>query len=502
MGRRSRTPRVVGVGAAILATVLASGCGKKKQNDTHEQPKGPATPVAPPVAEPPPPPRASLATGPGDGKGAFVWATSFGAMGRDEARGVALTSDGGAVVTGIFTGKVDFGPGSLDAQALDVFVLKLSDKGKVQWVTSIGGGGEDIAGDVAVDSDGNVIAVGWFSGPMLVGKTQLKSAGADDIYVVKMDPKGEPIWARQLGGQYTDAAWSVAIAPGDDILITGNFRDTVNFGDQPLQSKGVEDIFLARLGPDGATKWSRSFGEIGQDFGRRVAVDSRGDILLAAQFSADVNFGTGKPLTAAGNRDIALIKLSPEGKPRWAKGYGNSFNDAVLGLAVDPADNIVIGGSYEETLELGTIKLKSKGRTDAYVARFDPDGVPLWAHSWGADREDTVSAVGCDKYGNVVATGWFVSTVDFGGGALTAPNGNQDAFLLKLDAKGEHVWSKSFGDRDNDRGRALAVAPDGSSTLAGFYRFDLDLGGETLHSKHEAKAKIAPADAYVVRFGP
>jgi len=502
MGRRSRAPRVVGVAAAILATVLASGCGKKKQNETQKPPPGPATPVAPPVAEPPPPPRASLTADPGGGKGALVWQARFGGLGRDEPRGLALTKDGGAVVTGIFSGKVDFGPGSLEAQALDVFVIRLSEEGKVEWVTALGGGGEDIAGDVAVDSEGNVIAVGWFSGEMTVGKTQLKSAGADDIYVVKMNAKGEPLWARQLGGQYTDSAWSVAIAPGDDILITGNFRDTVNFGDQPLQSKGVEDIFLARLGPDGATKWSRSFGEIGQDFGRQVAVDSRGDILLAAQFSADVDFGTGKALTAAGNRDIALVKLDPEGKARWAEGFGNSFNDSVLGLALDPADNIVIGGSFEETLKVGDTELKSKGRTDAYVARFDPDGKARWAHSWGADREDSVSAVGCDEHGNVVATGWFVSTVDFGGGERISPNGNQDAFLVKLDASGKHVWSKSFGNRDNDRGRALVVAPDGSSTLAGLYRFDLDLGGPILNSKHAKNAKIAPADVFVVRFGP
>lgn len=492
--------------ALAAAALLAAGCGKKDGDDGAKP--GPAPTTQPPPTEPaqpetPPPPRTELAADPGGATGDHQWSRGFGGSGRDEPRAIALTDDGGVIVTGVFSGTVNFGPGELTAEALDVFVLKLDNDGKPVWAGLIGGGGEDIAADVAVDSKGNVVVVGWFSGAMKVGDTELKAAGGDDIFVVKLDKEGKPAWARQLGGDNTDVAWSVDIDPaGDDIVIAGEFRGRVNFGGGPLESKGNSDIFLLRLGEDGVHKWSKSFGDIGQDYGRTVAVDSRGDIVMAAEFSAEVDFGGGKPLVHKGNRDLVLAKYDKNGAYRWARGYGNTFDEVVIALALDPADNIVVGGAFEDRLELGTETLKSRGRSDAFVAKFTPDGEPTWAVGWGADRDDQVSGLGTDKFGNIVATGWFVSKVNFGGAELAAGNGNQDAFLVKLDHKGRHLWSQRFGDRDHDRGRALAVAPEGSITLAGIYRFTLAFNGNVLESSHEKGAKIAPADIFVARFAP
>jgi hypothetical protein len=490
-------------GIALLATaLLVPGCGKK-DSDGGSEAKQPETPAEPVKPEPPPPPRADLVNDTTEPQGELVWATGLGALGREEPRAIALTPDGGAVITGIFADKVDFGKGELTAQALDIFVIKLDKDGAVEWSTGIGGGGEDIASGVAVDGKGNIVVVGWFSGEMMVGDTKLMASGADDIFVIKLDAKGAPAWARQFGGDHSDISWGVATDPGGDIVVVGEFRNTITFGGEPHESKGNADIFLLRLAEDGTFKWSKAFGDLGQDYGRAVAIDSRGDVVMAAEFSVEVDFGSGKPLVHKGNRDIVVAKYGADGTYRWAKAFGNTFDDIVLAAAVDPADNIVIGGSFEQKLKIGGTELESAGRKDALLAKLDPSGKVQWAKSYGAHRDDQIAALGADKFGNVLASGWFVDKVDFGGGGeLKAPNGNQDAFLLKLDRDGGYLWSKRFGDKDHDRGRALAVTADGEITLAGLFRFEIDFGSKTLESAHKKKAKIAPADIFVARFTP
>jgi hypothetical protein len=479
--------------------LLGGACGKKDESKPAPAPVVVApTPVAPPVAEPP---RAPLAADPGGATGDASWLAGFGGKGEDEPRGVDIDAAGNTVVTGIFNGQLTMGETVLESQALDAFVAKLDPDGKVLWAHSFGGKNDDVASAVSFDSKGNVVVLGWYSDVMQFGTSTLTAVGSDDVFVMQLGPDGSPNWARSIGGENTEAAWSVTTTPSDDIIVIGEFRGTVNFGAGPIESAGNTDVFVVSLGKDGEQKWARHFGDMNFDFGRAVAIDSRGDLVLAAEFAGTVDFGGGA-LEAAGNRDIAVVKLGgADGAFRWAKRFGNTFDDVVLGLSLDAADNIAIGGSYEaeNPFEKGAT---SNGRKDAFVARLDPTGVVQWSRSWGGDRDDQVSGVASDKFGNVVATGWFVNKAGFGGAELESPNGNRDAFLVKLNADGGHVWSQRFGDRDHDRGRAIATTPEGEIAMAGAYRFTLSAGDSSIESVHPKKAKIAPADVFVARFRP
>lgn len=493
LGDARRAARTAGL---IAAALIAAGCGKKDDSKPTPAPPAPPPPVAAPVAEPP---RAPLAPDPGGATGTARWLVGFGGKGEDEPRGIDIDEAGNVVVAGIFNGKMPIGDKSIESQALDAFVAKIDPSGKVLWAHAFGGKNDDVAAAVAFDSKGNVLVAGWYSDSMKFGSNVLTAVGSDDVFVMSLGADGSPNWARSVGGENTEAAWAIATGTNDDVVVVGEFRGTVNFGAGPIESAGNTDVFALALSKDGEQKWARQFGDMNFDFGRAVAVDSRGDVVLAAEFAGSVNFGGG-PLEATGNRDIAVVKLAgTDGAFRWARPFGNTFDDVVLGLALDGADNIAIGGSYEaeNPFEKGA---KSNGRKDAFVARLNPTGELQWSRSWGGDRDDQVGAVAADKYGNITATGWFVNTVGFGGATLESPNGNRDAFLVKLSASGDHVWSQRFGDRDHDRGRALAATAEGELAVAGAYRFVLTAGDERIESTHEKKAKIAPADVFVARF--
>jgi hypothetical protein len=121
-------------------------------------------------------------------------------------------------------------------------------------------------------------------------------------------------------------------------------------------------------------------------------------------------------------------------------------------------------------------------------------GETLWAGVYGNASSQIVRAVATDAQGNVYVTGELLGSIDFGGGALVAVGGS-DVFLAKLDAAGQHLWSKRFGDGDVQRGTAIAVAPDGKVAIAAEVKGKIDFGGGDLSSAGAEDVGVGVFDA-------
>ena len=509
MRRTSWTGVLVG---AFIALSLVT-CGRKDEKTATKPSPDPAsasnqagqpgpetdkTPVSgQPNPAPPPEPAVELPADPGGNQGKTRWARRLGSPLEDSARGLAIDDAGNVAVAGYYSDGAVLGSGdAVAAQKLDAYVAVYGPDGSHRWTAHFGGKGEDVGNAVAFDGQGNVVVVGLFADSMTIGDTVLGSAGSDDIFVAKFDSSGKPLWARKLGGGDSDAAYDVAVS-ATAIVITGSFKGSIQAADVTLKSQGNEDILVVALDLDGGLQWIKQFGYRNKDFGQRVTLDSRGNIFLLAEFSGQITFG-GTTLDAVGNRDLAVAKLDDKGGHVWSRRFGSTFDELGLGLAVDPAGNLAITGSFDNEIDFGGSKLASNGESDIFVAKLDPAGNPLWARSYGSARIDLGTGIAMDSYGNVIVGGWFWQKVDFGGGMLEAPNGNKDAFLLKLSAKGEHLWSKRLGDRDHDQLRGIAVARDGRIAACGIFRFSLATGAETLESARKPDDKAPEPDAFVM----
>ena len=96
-----------------------------------------------------------------------------------------------------------------------------------------------------------------------------------------------------------------------NVLMAGYFQQAVDLGSGLLTSNGGYDIFVAKYAStNGASMWVDHFGGTGYDVGNGVAVDKSDNVLSTGYFQQTVNFGT-ELLTSAGGQDIFLIKLSP-----------------------------------------------------------------------------------------------------------------------------------------------------------------------------------------------
>ncbi len=467
---------------------------------------GSAAPAAAPPAPIPQAPLPPLATDPGGATGKPRWTMSFGGTGLDAPRGLAVDESGDVFVAGLFSGDATFAAlGTRKATGkTDALVMRLSPAGEPAWLVTFGGAGEDVTNAIAGRGD-RLLAVGNFAeklsvqGPDNAPPLAARSAGSDDIFAVCFDRAGSPQWVWNAGGRDSDGANAVAATPDGGWVIGGSFSRHAQFGITELDSKGRTDAMLIKLTSEGQVEWVKQFGGRYADSIWRLAVDAAGNIVVQGLF-ADLSDWGGGPLKAGGgsDNDVVLAKYDRNGTHLWSKRFGNAFNEVAGGVAVDPAGFITMTGSFDQKIDFGKGEVLAAGESDAFVARFAPTGELVWARTFGSSREDIGFGLASDATGNVVVAGWFEGTVDFGGGAK-ASYGNRDVFVLKLDAEGRHVWSQSFGDRDHDQARAVAIDKNGAPVVAGFYRFDLEVAG-AVHSVHAPGEKAPEPDLFVAAF--
>ena len=150
-------------------------------------------------------------------------------------------------------------------------------------------------------------------------------------------------------------------------------------------------------------------------------------------------------------------------------------------------------GFFQGTVDFGggTLTSADADFDDIYVVKFGSDGTHVWSKRFGGPNSQQAFCVAVDAAGNVIVSGVFSESVDFGGGALS---GRYDVFLAKFDPDGNHLWSERFGDFVIQEGWGVAVDNSGNIVLAGRSDGSVDFGGGTLTT-------AGASDIFVAKFG-
>jgi hypothetical protein len=354
---------------------------------------------------------------------------------------------------------------------------------------------DDAVYAVAIDEQGNkIVLAGTFVGALhFPGCNPISStSGSKDVFVAVLGPLGQCGWAERYGGSGSDEAKAVAIDEMENIVVAGDFEDSINFGGDTLNSNGASDVFVAHLsGNDGSHFASRSIGDAGDDHATGLAVYG-GDHIVAGYYDDSPDFGSGTPQTAYGSYDIFVAKYTgPLQTYAWARTYGNAGDDRGAAVAVDPSGNVFLTGEFRGTVNFGSDTYTAAGGSaDAFVLRLDNGGNDGWALQFGGPADDAGRAIGADSLGNVIVGGAFASTIDFGSGTPLVPAGT-DGFLVKLAPDSMYLWSDKLGGDANDEVHAIAVGMDTVSAVGTFQEV-ASFGADPLASR-------GAEDAFVVR---
>jgi len=334
-----------------------------------------------------------------------------------------------------------------------------------QWSQRFGDATYQSGNSVATDGSGNVLATGSFVGTVDFGGGPLTSASNShpDIYIAKFSANGTHIWSQRFGGDTFGFNDVVVAADGSgNVVIAGDYYGTVHLGGDPLTSAGSSDLFVAKFDAAGAYLWSESRGDSEVQTVASVATDGSDNIVIAGRS------GGGRPLIET-PACVFVRKFDPSGNQLWESGIGCG-DDARGNAVVDGSGNVIVTGSMET---LGVFQCR--------VAKFDADGNNLWYNDYGDYYNQAWATVAADGSGNAVLTGYFFGTVDFGGGPLTSAGGS-DLFVVKFDANGAHLWSQRFGDEEFQSGGPIAADDLDHIVITGGLYGTLDFGGGPLTS--------------------
>jgi len=352
----------------------------------------------------------------------------------------------------------------------------------------MGGPSIETGYSVITDAAGNVYTTGNFNssvdfdpGP---GTFILTAISTADIYITKLDPAGNFIWAKQMKG--TDYAYGISIAFDNmnNIFITGSFVGSVDFDPGPglfnLTAIGRVDVFFEKLDNDGNFIWVQQIGSTLQSCtGNSITVDNAGNVLV------------GGMIGSGAFNDAFITKLSTAGNRIWTKYFsGSTPNCKVRDIKTDAAGNVYTTGFFSSNTATNPIdfdpgfaiyNLGSFGGTDIFVSKLNKDGEFVWAKQIGGTSFEEGSGIALDAAGNVFISGFFTGKIDADPGAavynLTA-FGDEDIFVSKLNASGDLLWARQMGGTYNEEGNSIAVDVAGNVYTTGhFYgKADFDPG--------------------------
>ncbi|MBO0360644.1 T9SS type A sorting domain-containing protein [Hymenobacter sp. BT186] len=283
------------------------------------------------------------------------------------------------------------------------------------------------------------------------------------------------LWDKTLGGSITDR--SQAIQPtSDGGYIVGGYSNSPLSGDKSQGGRGDFDYWVLKLDASGSKQWDKTFGGINADNLRTVLQTADGGYLLGGTSSSPIG---GDKTESPQSSDYWLVKLDASGTKVWDRTYGGSAVDELTTLQPTSDGGFLLGG-YSNSPISGAKTQANLGSNDYWVVKIDATGTKLWDKTFGGSSADYLYSLQQTTDGGYVLGGYSSSPIS--GDKTQASWGNNDYWVLKLDASGTKQWDRTVGSFDSDVLYKVAQTTDGGYILGGHSNSGL-FGDKTQNSQ-------------------
>jgi hypothetical protein len=421
-----------------------------------------------------------------DGSGAYDDWPAFIRSGNGEVYldQVALSSDGGVVVSGHFDGKPDFDPNphegeevSADGSTEDVFVVKVDENRSLLWLAGLTSENSVVPHTMAIDAMDSVLVAGSYDQildfDIDIPTYVVQSVGGMDGFVGMYGADGLLTWGLSVGGDGDDACHAIAAEAGSHVWIGGSY--TANHDFDPGSGKadirgtpgGSVGGYILRLSYEGIYETHHVFtgSEEAENTAevRSLAPDDDG-LIVAGLFTGTVDFDPSDEgiheLTATGETGLFILRLDGEGGLDWAVGLDGESSIELHSMRL-ANDQIYLAGGFEGTVDLdpsdGVQITTSAGDLDAFVLTLDDtSGSLAQAVVFGDIGADSAQAIDVDSSGHVYVSGAFSESIIVEEQSLESVGGT-DCVVTKISPDGAHSWAYALGSEQDDRCDALAL---------------------------------------------
>lgn len=357
-----------------------------------------------------------------------------------------------------------------------MFVVKCDPNGNVIWAKNAGGKSASGGYSCTSDRDGNIIVTGRFQGPTVsFGSTVLDSIGfLSDIFIAKYDSSGNLLWAKSEGTKSVDDAYNCTSDKFGNIFVTG--------------TNGGYPAFIAKYTSSGSIVWTKKVAGSSFSRGLRCVSDSNGDVYFIGEFNGGTAIMNNTTFLAQG-WDIFIAKLDSLGAVISFTSISGASSPTCTYAGLDKDGSLIMAGNFiGDTIFFNQnifVTKQSTSGADMYIVKYDILRNVLWAKSFGGVKEDYIYSCSLDSNGSIFAIGAFksesinlqINTLYNSGGNL----GTYDVFFAKFDSNGNEIWATSAGGPSDDVGITCASSFNGDIYFAGsFVSHSITFGQNTL----------------------
>lgn len=251
-----------------------------------------------------------------DEKGEIKWQKTLGGQYIDQLESIQQTKDGGYIAGGYSNSPGSYDKAFESYGEGDYWIVKLDADGNSEWQKVLGGEGDDHIAAIIELKDGGYIVAGNSASASTGNKSRTNKSGTD-FWVVKLDEKGAIDWQETYNTGKTDILTSI-VENSDGTLLLGGFAQSEIIGDtkKKTDKEEINDYIALKIAADGKEIWKETVGSKGEDILRKLLETRDGGYLLAGtskgEISRDKNSGKGK-------NDFWVVKLKDKDKKKYAE---------------------------------------------------------------------------------------------------------------------------------------------------------------------------------------
>jgi len=427
------------------------------------------------------------------------WGHSLtGTTGSIEGGGNFIKRDGLANIylIGDFENTMDFDPGPsvfnmTSHGGKDFFITKSDSLGNFLWGKSIGGPNHDYIASAGIDSSGNVVGTGHFSGtidfdpgPGVVNKTH---SGGPDQFCIKLDPAGNLVFINTLSSTGNETGEQLCIDSQGNIILTGMYGTIADFDPGPgtfsLNAAIDGSIYISKYNSSGNFIWAKTL-QTSTAILYSSYTDHADNIYLNGVFNdtIDLDPGTGiSTLTAVNTSfsDSYILKLDSNADFIWAKPIYCTSSVGRYFMSFDDDLNIYLSFDFKDTLNPATgITRISKGDWDVFVGKLNSSGNLIWHRSFGNNTIDQVQSIFVDSTKTINLTAYSINTVDVNPSEYTynlTSVGAYNSYILKLTENSDFIWAKQLPSPGMSQLHYLSVDNDFNILATGSLATSVDI---------------------------
>ena len=391
---------------------------------------------------------------------------------------LASDQNGNTYLSGTFEQSLELGDQTIQSLGFDdVFLSKYNVDKEIEWTISGGGSNFDQVSALSVDGEDNILWGGqfWIEGNF--GSLQLPLIhDSRGIFLLKYKPDGSLLWGQSIEGEGLKTLTGIASDENNNIYLTGYFENSIILADTTLKAVGSQSLFLIKLNPEGDILWARSAGYLGTVRPKGVAV-GKNQIFVGGDFFGRAVFSGDSIRTNTADHDVFIAAYDSEGTELWGRKAGGVHEDYGHAIATDAQGNAYLTGTFFGVMKLSeTLEIKSQGFNDNFfLISYAPNGTPRLARSLGGEGdEDAHDLLIAEE--KVFIAGHYFGNLTYDNWSLSGSEDRFNTFVAAFDLDGNSLWLEGGKSSTYADGNFLTAGEDGKISLAGNFSEDLHLG--------------------------